>query len=139
MSGPILTTARPSVPQVARGWPLLPVPDGEGTLAWPEPVASVRQMIEVILRTAPGEQLMRPSFGAGTASMLHAPNDLTTRAHMHDGIVAALKLYEPRIVADRVDVDPGPDPREVLVTIAYRLVLTGESRTLEARVALGAG
>src|SRR5437764_9966712 len=139
MSGPILTTAKPSLPQVACGWPLLPVPDGDGSLSWPDPLVSVRQMIEVILRTAPGEQLMRPRFGAGTAAMLHAPNDLTTRAQMHDAIVAALKLYEPRILADRVDVDPGADPREVLVTIAYRLVLTGESRTLQASVPLGAG
>jgi len=139
MSGPIFTDAKPSLPQMARGWPLLPVPEEDGTLAWPDPLMSVRQMIEVILRTAPGEQLMRPRFGAGTAAMVHAPNDLTTRARMHDGIVAALKLYEPRIVADRVDVDPGPDPREVLVTIGYRLVLTGESRTVQARIPVGTG
>ncbi len=137
MSGPILTDAKPSLPQMARGWPLLPVPEEDGTLAWPDPLVSLRQMIEVILRTAP--ELMRPRFGAGTAAMVHAPNDLTTRARMHDGIVAALKLYEPRIVADRVDVDPGPDPREVLVTIGYRLVLTGESRTVQARIPVGTG
>jgi hypothetical protein len=139
MSGPLLTTAKPVLPQVARGWPLLPVPDADGRLGWPDPAESVRQMIWVILSTAPGEQLMRPRFGAGTAAMLHAPNDLTTRAQMHDAIVAALELHEPRIVADRVDVDPAPDPREVLVTIAYRLVLTGEARSLQARVPLGAG
>jgi phage baseplate assembly protein W len=139
MSGPILTDAKPFLPQIARGWPLLPVPGEDGTLAWPDPLVSVRQMIEVILRTAPGEQLMRPRFGAGTAAMLHAPNDLPTRARMHEQIVAALKLYEPRIVADRVDIDPGPDPREVLVTIAYRLVMTGETRTIQARIPVGAG
>jgi phage baseplate assembly protein W len=139
MSGPVLATAKPRLPQVARGWPLLPVPDSDGTLAWPEPVTSVRQMIEVILRTAPGEQLMRPRFGAGIAAMLHAPNDLTTRARMHDAITAALKLYEPRIRAERIDVDPAPDPREVLVTIAYRVILTGENRTLQARIPVGAG
>jgi len=139
MSGPILTDAKPTLPQVARGWPLLPVPGEDGTLAWPDPLVSVRQMIEVILRTAPGEQLMRPRFGAGTAAMLHAPNDLPTRARMHDQIVASLKLYEPRIVTDRVDIDPGPDPREVLVTIAYRVVMTGETRTIQARIPVGAG
>ena len=138
MSGPILATARPKLPRVARGWPLLPVPDADGALAWPDPVVSVRQMIEVILRTAPGEQLMRPRFGAGVAAMLHAPNDLATRARMQDAIVAALKLYEPRIRADRIDVDPAPDPREVLVTIAYRVILTGEARTLQATVPVGA-
>jgi phage baseplate assembly protein W len=139
MSGPILTTAKPQLPQVACGWPLLPVPDADGQLAWPDPVASVRQMIEVILRTAPGEQLMRPRFGAGTAAMLNQPNDLTTRATMHDAIGRALKLYEPRIFVDNVDVDVGADPREVVVTIAYRLLLTGEARLLQATVAVGAG
>jgi len=139
MSGPILTTSKPTLPQIARGWPLLPVPDAEGTLSWPDPVASVRQMIEVILRTAPGELLMRPRFGAGTAAMVNQPNDLGTRAAMHDALVTALKLYEPRIFVDRVDVDVGADPREVLVTIAYRLLLTGEARLVQASVPVGAG
>ena len=44
--GPILTTAKPTLPQIARGWPLLPVPDADGVLAWPDPVVSIRQMIE---------------------------------------------------------------------------------------------
>jgi len=139
MSGPLLTDAKASLPRIARGWPLLPVPAEDGTLAWPDPLLSVRDMIEVILRTAPGEQLMRPRFGAGTAAMLHAANDLPTRARMHDQIVAALKLYEPRIAVDRVDIDSGPDAREVLVTIAYRLVLTGEARALQARIPVGGG
>jgi phage baseplate assembly protein W len=139
MSGPILTTLKPTLPQVARGWPLLPVPGADGTLDWPEPLLSVRQMIEVILRTTPGEQLMRPRFGAGAASFLHAPNDLSTRALLHDRIVDALRLYEPRIRVDRVAVDPTQDPREVLVTIAYRVILTGEARAIEARIPLGAG
>lgn len=139
MSGPVLTTTRPRLPQVARGWPLLAVPDADGRLHWPDPVASIRQMIEVILRTAPGEQLMRPRFGAGAAAFLHAPNDLATRAELHDRIVDALRLHEPRIRADRVAVDPAPDPREVLVTIAYRVILTGEARTLQARLPVGAG
>jgi phage baseplate assembly protein W len=138
MSAPIATLATPRLPQVPRGWPLLPVPDAEGRLAWPDGPASVRQTIEAILRTTPGEQLMRPAFGAGLAAQLHAPNDVATRAQMHDAVRAALKRYEPRIVVDRVDVEPGSDAREVLVTIAYRLVLTSEARRLQARVPVGA-
>src|SRR5215475_13064300 len=125
MSGPTVTDAKPSLPQVARGWPLLPVPDEDGTLAWPDPVASVRQMIEVILRTAPGEQLMRPQFGAGLEAVMHAPNTLATRALVHDQIIAALRAYEPRVLIDRVDVDTTDDPRELAVTLSYRLTLTG--------------
>jgi hypothetical protein len=138
MSGPIATTRRPNLPRIAGGWPLLPVPDADGRLDWPDGPASVRQTIEAILRTTPGEQLMRPRFGAGVAAMLHAPNDVGTRAQMHDAIRAALKRYEPRIIVDRVDVAPSADLREVLVGIAYRLVLTNEPRRIEARVPMGA-
>ena len=46
------------------GWPLLPVPE-DGVLAFPDLEDSVRQSIQVILLTRPGERLMRPQFGAG--------------------------------------------------------------------------
>ena len=95
-------------------------------------------MIEVILRTAPGEQLMRPTFGAGLERLVHEPNTLATRARVQEEITAALERWEPRIRLDRVDVDAGPDPRELLVTIAYRHRLTGEAVQLAVSVPVGA-
>ena len=139
MTGPIATTATPNLPSIPVGWPLLPVPDGDGQLNWPDAATSVRQMIEVILRTAPGEQLMRPRFGAGLEAMIHEPNTLTTRARVHDSIVDAVRRYEPRVILDRVDVDVGTDPRELLVTLSYRLTLTGVQVQIQARVPVGAG
>ena len=139
MSGPIATTSKPNLPSIPVGWPLLPVPDSDGMLNWPDAATSVRQMIEVILRTAPGEQLMRPSFGAGLESIIHEPNTLTTRARVHDAIVEAVGLYEPRVILDRVDVDVGADPRELLITLSYRLTLTGAPVQLQARVPVGTG
>ena len=59
----ILDTRLPGPPI---GWPLLPVPGANGELGYPESLAdSVRQQLQVILSTRPGEQLMRPGFGAG--------------------------------------------------------------------------
>jgi phage baseplate assembly protein W len=116
---------------------LLPVPDGEGRLAWPDPARSVREKIEAILRTAPGEQLMRPRFGAGMERLIDRPNTLTTRAEAHDAVMAALSLYEKRILLDAVDVSEGKDPRELLVSIAYRLRPTGVPGRIEARVPVG--
>jgi phage baseplate assembly protein W len=139
MSGPILTTRKPAPPTIPVGWPLLPVPGTDGGLAWPDPVASVRQMIEVILRTAPGEQLMRPQFGAGLEDVIHTPNTLATRALVQDQIMAAIRAYEPRVLLDRVDVDTTDDPRELAVTLSYRLTLTGAPLQLQARVPVGAG
>ena len=61
------------------GFPLLGVPDAQGQLQFPTPEQSVRQSIEVILRTRPGEQLQRPDFGAGLEDFTGQPNSVTTR------------------------------------------------------------
>lgn len=138
MSGPVLTTQRPSQRRIANGWPLLPLPDAEGRLNWPEPARSVRETIEALLRTSPGEQLMRPLLGAGLEALLHRPNTLETRARAHDAIAATLRTYEKRILLDHVTVDQG-GPGELLVTIAYRLALTGEPGRIAARIPVGGG
>jgi phage baseplate assembly protein W len=139
MSGPVLTGGTSTLPRIDVGWPLLPVPDADGMIGWPDAATSVRQMIEVILRTTPGEQLMRPSFGAGTEALLHLPNTLTTRARAHEAITAALDDYEPRILVDAVSVDEGSDGRELVVTIAYRLTLTNQPAVITALIPVGAG
>lgn len=139
MSGPIATSSDTTLARPAVGWPLLPLPDADGALSWPDPALSVRQMLEVILRTAPGEQLMRPLFGAGLETLINTPNTLTTRARAREAIVAAVTSYEPRIILDRVDVDVGADPREMVVTLSYRLTLTGDAGQITATVPVGAG
>lgn len=137
MTGPVFTTQKPKLPSIPIGWPLLPVPDSAGQLRWPDAARSVRESIEVILRTIPGEQLMRPRFGAGLETLIHQPNSLTVRAQTQDVITTALKRYEDRIIVDRVDVDSGSDPRELQVTIAYRIKLTGAFGQISARVPVG--
>lgn len=139
MNGPVVTNAQPQLPAVSVGWPLLPVPDEDGRLNWPDPAASIRQRIEAILRTAPGEQLMRPRFGAGLEALINKPNTLVTRAEAHDAIVEALNRYEDRIILDGVAVNDGSDPRELQIVIAYRLRLTGAAGRIEARVPVGGG
>src|SRR5919199_2411883 len=86
------------------GWPLLPVPDAAGQLNYPDLATSVRESIRVILSTTPGEQLMRPTFGAGLSSLLEQSNTIGTRRRIHDLVAEALELWEPRIQVERVDV-----------------------------------
>jgi uncharacterized protein len=136
---PLLASAKPVLPPEPIGWPLLPVPGADGSLRFPSLAESVRQMIEVILRTAPGEQLMRPEFGGGIERMLHEPNTVTTRARMQERIAESLALWEPRILLDRIDVDPAADPREVRITVAYRLARTSEAASVTAIMPLGVG
>jgi phage baseplate assembly protein W len=113
------------------GWPLLPLPDSAGQMHYPNLDASVRQSIQVILRTRPGEQLRRPDFGAGLDRFLHEPNTLTTRRRIRDLVADALGRWEPRIMTDRIDVDDvAGEPTRVRVVIAYRLRRTGAARQL---------
>ncbi|MEZ4639657.1 MAG: GPW/gp25 family protein [Caldilineaceae bacterium] len=94
-------------------------------------VATASQMIEVLLRTRPGEQLMRPNFGGGLADFLHEPNNVTTRRRIHDAVTNVLTRYEPRILLDRVEVTEVPgEPTHLRIEIAYRLRRTGTAQQI---------
>jgi hypothetical protein len=128
------TPARPLV-----GFPLLPVPDERGELHFPTLDASVRQSIEVLLRTRPGEQLMRPEFGAGLEDLVGEPNVLTTRRRIRDLVVDSLTRWEPRIEVERVDVLEVEDvPSHARVELVYRLRRTGAVQALGLTLDLGA-
>ena len=128
------------------GWPLLPLPDANGQLSYPNLAQSVRELIQVLLSTRPGEQWMRPGFGAGLENLLTEPNTVATRSRIKDLIDDALKRWEPRIVVDGIAVDPVGDAASgvadgVRVEIAYRHKRTGApariglSLVMEARSA----
>ena len=128
------------LPRPLIGWPLFAVPDADGRLDWPGLEASVRHAIRVILSTRPGEQLMRPEFGAGLDRLLHAPNNLSTRRQIRDWTMSALSRWERRILLDRVDVLEVPgDPSALRVEIAYRLARSGAADAVAVTVRLEEG
>lgn len=121
------------------GWPLLPLPDEAGQLHWPTLEQSVAQQIRVLLQTRPGEQLMRPTFGAGLEDFLHEPNTITTHRRIRDLVSTTLARGEQRIVVDDIAVNTPPDqPAQVRVEIAYRLRRTGVAHRLGLTLALSA-
>jgi phage baseplate assembly protein W len=137
VSGPILSSSRGAQIRPPLCWPLLPVPDDQGRIGFPDLESSVRQRIEAILRTSPGEQLMRPHFGAGLELAIHKPNTVSTRAELERSISAHVGAFEPRIVLDRVEVTPGTDPAVVLVTLAYRIRQIGVAAAMTVSVPIG--
>ena len=120
------------------GWPLLPVPDEHGRLPYPEPRGQ-RARIASASSSArgPGEQLMRPDFGAGLDRLLHEPNTLATRRAIRDLVQGSLTRWERRILLDRVEVwEVSGEPSHVSVEIAYRLARTGAAATMHLTVQL---
>lgn len=109
-------------------WPYLPVPQN-GQLVYPTLEQSVRDSIRIILSTRPGEQLMRPRFGAGLQNFLDEGNTIAVRRQIQAAIMDNLQSYETRIVVDRVDVDPVDGaPSEIHVQIHYRLLRTNAAQ-----------
>ncbi|MDZ4797552.1 MAG: GPW/gp25 family protein [Bryobacteraceae bacterium] len=120
-----------TLPPYLTGWPLLPTPDENGEINYPTPEQSVRHSIQIILRTRPGEQLMRPRFGAGLENFLHEPSNMTTWRRIRDLVFDSLTTWEPRIILDHVDVTEVVDqPTHLRVRIAYRMRRTGAPQQL---------
>jgi phage baseplate assembly protein W len=122
------------------GWPLLPLPDADGELSYPDLAESVRQNLRVILSTRPGEQLMRPEYGAGLVNFIGETDTIRTRRRIYDRVTEAIANWEPRIDVSRVDVDalPGGSAGQMRIEIAYRLRRTGETRSLGVNLELQA-
>lgn len=113
------------------GWPFLPKPQPSGLLTYPALDRSVRDAIQLILTTRPGEQLMRPRFGAGLQNFLDSGNTVMLRRQIQTAILTNLSNYENRIVVDAVDVDPvAGAPAELHVQIHYRLLRTNQAQQL---------
>jgi phage baseplate assembly protein W len=119
------------------GWPFLPVPVG-GRLTYPTLEQSVRDAVRIILMTRPGEQLMRPRYGAGLQNFLDEGNTVTIRSQIQSAILKSLQSYENRITVDAVDVDPVPGaPAQVQVQIHYRLLRTNVSQQIGVTMQVG--
>jgi phage baseplate assembly protein W len=119
------------------GWPFLPTPT-TGQLQFPTLEQSVRDSIRVILSTRPGEQLMRPRFGAGLQNFLDEGNTVSLRRQIQMTVLSNLQKYENRIAVDAVDVDPVPNaPSELHVQIYYRLLRTNVSQQIGVTLQAG--
>ncbi len=118
-------------------WPLLPLPDESGQLAFPGLAESVYQNLRVILSTRAGEQLMRPDYGAGLTDFLGQPDSITTRRRIYDRVTGAIGRWETRVELVRVDVgDVAGQPGRLRIEVAYRLRRTGTTRSFGVNLEL---
>ncbi len=137
MSGPVLSSTKAQPAKLPIGWPLFALPDEDGRLHWPDLATSVKQRIEAILRTSPGEQLMIPDFGAGLEKLLHQPNTNQMRMALQAQLSALLPAWEPRMLLDTLLVESSHDGRELVIAIAYRLRNSGAGAQLSVSVPVG--
>ena len=98
---------------------------GRGAIAGAALEDAVRQAIWVVLSTARGERAMRPTFGAGLADLVFAPNTPATQGLVTSAVRDALVEEEPRIDVLDVAVTADPaDPARLLVEVDYSVRAT---------------
>lgn len=88
----------------------------------------IRQMIDQILFTAPGERVNRPTFGSGLMQLVFAPNSDQLAAALHAGTQAALQQWLGDVIEVH-NLDVINDEEMLSVTLVYSILQTDERRS----------
>jgi phage baseplate assembly protein W len=90
----------------------------------------IRDMIEQVLFTNPGERVNRPDFGCGLMQLVFAPNSPELAAATQFLVKGALQQWLGDLIqVDAVEVESVESTLKVLVR--YTIRLTQESKTAE--------
>jgi phage baseplate assembly protein W len=94
----------------------------DATIALATEEDKVRQSIELVLRTAPGERPMRPDFGCGIHELVFEAVGNAMIGRVIAAVSSALATWEPRIdVLDVSAQQDSDDPTRLLIEIDYRV------------------
>ncbi len=105
-------------------------------------IAHIRDQIEQVLFTDPGERWFRPEFGAGIRSLVFEPQNTAlwqiTKQRLQSSLVEALAgEVSPKDLS--VDVSADPDfPERLIIFISHRLTALNHSETIEYEISGGA-
>ena len=99
--------------------------DGRGRTATADEGGHLRDLIEAVLFTAPGERVNRPDFGCGLAALVFGPNSDELAAATQFLVAGALQQWlGDRIAVERVEVRS--EDAALHVAVAYADRATGE-------------
>lgn len=116
---------------LGKGWKYPVEIDRSGGVGFSEEEESVRQSVFIILGTAPGERVMRPTFGCDIHELLYAPSNQATASLAAHYCMDALLKWEPRIRDVEVEAEPARDePTRIDVVIRFRIRATNVVRNL---------
>jgi uncharacterized protein len=96
----------------------------------------VRDLIEQVLLTTPGERVMRPDFGAGLLSLVLEPNSVTLAATSQFVVQSALQQHLGHLIAVQA-VNVEAIDATLQVSVRYSLLRDGSQH--DARIAVAGG
>lgn len=87
----------------------------------------VREMIEQLLFTSPGERVNRPDFGSGLLQLVFSPNSPELAATLQYTLQAALQRWLGDLIAVQELVVTSSDA-QLQVSVRYTRLLTQQAR-----------
>jgi phage baseplate assembly protein W len=104
------------------GWAFPVQADDQGHISLARQDEAIRQSIRLIIETAKGERIMRPTFGCGIHDLVFAPNDPLTAASASFEVREALIDWEPRIEVLNVQTQlDSEEENTLLIDVQYRV------------------
>lgn len=98
--------------------------DAAGRSAQTQAADHVRDLVEQVLFTSPGERVMRPDFGAGVMALVFEPNDDAMAATTRMLVQASLQQNLAHLIALR-SVTLEHAEGTLTVSVAYQLLADG--------------
>ena len=92
--------------------------DGAGGYATAnEGATSLRDGIQQLIMTAPGERVMRPTWGTSLRIAVFEPNDQQLRQRLEREITEAIRTYEPRVIVKELIVLPEVESNKMFIKL----------------------
>ncbi len=102
--------------------------DSRGRTATTDRDDHVRDMIEQLIFTNPGERVNRPDFGSGLLQLVFGPNSPELAATVQFTLQAALQRWLGDLIQVR-DLEVTSEDSTLRISLTYALVATGEEAT----------
>ena len=92
---------------------------------YPADAEDIRQSLEILFATEPGERVMRETFGCGLRQFIFESIDQTLLNSIRSAVSDAILYFEPRIRLDSVDVSDSNEMAGLLtISIEYTIRTT---------------
>jgi phage baseplate assembly protein W len=87
------------------GWAFPPTFDSAtGQVELVKNVEDIHQSLNILLSTSLGERVMQPRYGCNLEDYLFDPLNGSVIGYIKDLVESAILIYEPRIIAEKVEV-----------------------------------
>jgi phage baseplate assembly protein W len=104
--------------------------DGKGHTASTDDEDHIRDLIEQLLFTTPGERVNRPDFGSGLLKMVFAPNSAALASTLQGVVQAAIQRWLGDLI-ELKNLEVTAEQSTLCLTMSYLVRRTKEIRTAD--------